>query len=231
MSRRIEPQRVTRPVVVALALGFAGSLCGAYGASAAGRGATKSPGVAARRDSRLRFNCDEALEDGTLIDARQTAVFAGLSRGLPWQGNHPDPNAEPSAVRLICGPDLDGDGDKEAIVVVRFPGERDVSDDVTSLSAATSNTFTWLASKHGATWRAIAPIAFDVSDEPDAQPDAAFVRRPRGAVGIEVTRRSFASSGCRIVTYEIFALVSGALQRREVGDRSAPCTPCGCDRG
>lgn len=231
MSFRVEALRISRAAVAvaALALAFAAVSGQAWGASG------KAPSVglhqAGHRDPRHHFSCDEALEDGTLVDARQGAVFASLTRGLIWGKDRPAPGGEPSGVRLICGPDLDGDGDKDAIVVIRFPAAKDVSDDVSSLAAATSNAFTWLASKHGATWRAVAPIAFDVSDEPDGQPEVAFVRRARGTTAIEVTRTSFASSGCRIVTYEIFALLSGALQRIEVGDRSAPCTPCGCDRG
>ena len=184
---------------------------------------------AAHRDPRLHFTCSDALDDGTLSDARQVATFAALARGLGWGKDRPAPEGEPSGVRVICGPDLDGAGDKEAIVVVRFPAAKDVSDDVSSIAVAASSTYTLLASKHAAVWRAVAPIALDVSDDPDGEPEAGFVRRARGAVAIEVEHRSFASSGCRIITYELFGLVSGALQRLEAGDRSVPCAPCGCD--
>jgi len=208
-------------MIAATAVGMGGTL--------SGRAVAVAPHHTAHRDPRLRFNCGNALDDGTLSDARQLASFAALARGLEWGKARPAPEGEPSGVRVICGPDLDGDGDKEAIVVVRFPADKDVSDEVSSIAVSASSTYTLLASKHAGAWRAVAPIALDVTDDAEGEPEAAFVRRARGAVAIEVEHRSFASSGCRIITYELFGLVSGALQRLEVGDRSVPCAPCGCD--
>ena len=227
---------MNRPAAIAaMVLGLGGMLGDrASGAANDGRDtAEKSHGAAlhhpAHRDPRLHFSCGDALDDGTLLDAHQVDVFAALARGLRWGLEGPPPEGHPTVVRLICGPDLDGDGDKEAIVVATFPSARDASDDVASIAAPTSATYTWLASKHATTWRAVAPIAFDVSDAPDGQPAPVFVRRARGVLAIEVEHKSFASAGCHLTTYEVFALVSGALQRLEVGDRSTTCAPCGCD--
>jgi len=233
--RRLRESLVTGRWAVIAAMAAVG-LAGWDGGPALGappsatRASGKSAGAAPHhREPRLHFNCGDALDDGTVRDARQRGAFAALARGLGWGDDRPAPEGEPSGVRLICGPDLDGDGDKEAIVVVSFPAAKDVSDDVSSLAAPASNTYTLLASKRAAAWRAVAPIAFDVSDDPEGEPETVFVRHGRGVVAIEVEHRSFASSGCRIITYELFALLSGALQRLEVGDRSVPCAPCGCD--
>jgi len=225
-----------RATITAFALGLVGVLGGHALDASTGRAqdAGRNPHVgtsphAPHRDARLHFSCGDALDDGTLTDARQSDVFAALARGLRWGAGAPSPEGRPSMVRMICGPDLDSDGDREAIIVASFPSAKDASDDLTSIAAPTSSMYTLLASKHATSWRAVAAIAFDVSDEPDGQPSAVFVRRPQGGLAVEVEHDSFASSGCRITTYEVFGLVSGALQRLEVGDRSTACAPCGCD--
>jgi hypothetical protein len=81
----------------------------------------------------LRVSCAEALADGTLVDPGQEASLIAIAAGLRWKGD--DPFGPPAdchrAVRLFCGPDLDRDGDIEAIVEVswRFTDDRESSQD------------------------------------------------------------------------------------------------------
>jgi len=183
-------------------------------------------GKGARRLTPLHFTCADALDDGTLLDGTQAASLAKLARTLTWPEIGPPPALPPRDVRLFCGPDVDGDGERDAIVRLAF----DNPDTNESAIGAEQLSYTWLASKHGGTWRALGRLAADVTGDRDVEQTVAFVRRTTGQYAIEIERSSFASeTGCRITGYEILAWRGGALATVEAGDRSPKCAPCGCD--
>ena len=194
----------------------------------------------------LRFSCAEALADGTLIDPRQAGALAALAAGLRWDAG--DQFGPPTdchrEVRLFCGPDLDHDGDSEAIVEVSWW----FTDSCASGSADGEFlpvTKTFLASRHGAVWRGVAALGVASNDEsagalaPGGLSGGApaapavrrlyFVRRPHGETAIRVEWANVASeTGCALGGYEIFALRAGVLRKVEASDNSRICAPCGC---
>ena len=177
----------------------------------------------------VRFECPEALDDGTLIDERQAGVLAALAVGAKWLvGDPPAADLRPRGVRLFCGPDLDGDGDRESLVELSYP-DAGSDDDATSSDGA-GTAYALLVSRHGQAWRAIAGLAVDLGGGPEAGRGATFVRRPGGRWGVEARRSSGGSAhDCRIAGYEIFELQAGGLRSVKAGDRSLTCLPCGCD--
>ena len=148
----------------------------------------------------------------------------------------PPANARARGVRLYCGPDLDGDGDREALAEITYltATERDGTSegdaDATPIDGAPAS-YWLLVSKHGLVWRAIAGLAVDLGGgAPDVGRSAMFVRRPGGKWGVEVERRGGPSqSGCHLAGYEIFELHAGVVRSVRSGDRSTACAPCGCD--
>jgi hypothetical protein len=196
----------------------------------AAKGASKAPRPVA-------FECADALDDGTLVDDRQADAIARLAGGTRWPVAEPPPAvARPRGVRLYCGPDLDGDGDREALAEVTYLTAADGDSpsggeaDVTPIDGAPAS-YWFLVSKHGLTWRAIAGLAVELGGAPeDVGRSAIFVRRPAGKWGVEVERRGGpAQAGCHLAGYEIFELHAGVLRSVKAGDRSTACVPCGCD--
>jgi len=179
-----------------------------------------------RRLTPLHFTCADALEDGTLIDASQAGELTKLTRTLTWPELGPPPPLPPRDVRLFCGPDVDGDGQRDAIVRLAF----DNPDTNESAIDAEQLSYTLLASKRSGAWHALGRLTADVTGDRDVEQSVAFVRRPTGQYAIEIERSSFASeTGCRITGYELVAWRAGALVTVEAGDRSPKCAPCGCD--
>jgi hypothetical protein len=184
----------------------------------------------------LRFSCPDALDDGTLTDSRQADVLVDLAAAFRQAVGARDAGDASSAdddrgtargrrdVHLICGPDLDGDGDRESVVRIVWWPAAGVADESPFAQVL-------LASKHQGLWRIVADLGVDT--DADQQPPGetvTFVRPAGGKLAIRVERSSFTSdTGCRIVGYEVFALQSGTLHRLAAGDNSPPCTPCGCD--
>jgi hypothetical protein len=195
----------------------------------------------------LRFACPEALADGTLVDPRQAGPLASLAAGLKWESG--DPFGPPTdchrQVRLVCGPDLDGDGDPEAIVEVSWWFSDDCAAAAREDGGGVPVMKTFLASRHRAVWRAVAPLSVASSDEVPRESVALsaagagavapaprrsyFVRRPRGETGVRVEWSSATSdTGCALGGYQVFALRAGALHQVEAGDSARLCAPCGC---
>jgi len=177
-------------------------------------------------------DCAEALADGTLVDPGQAGALVALAATLKWPDDGAGavaPADRPRAVRLFCGPDLDHDGDPESIVEVRWRSRDDEA--ATSEDGGAEVTRTFLASRHGTVWRAVAPLASSSDDDEAAPPSrrAYFVRRPRGETAIRVEWTSAASDkGCALGGFELFALRRGVLHRLGGGDSSRACIPCGC---
>jgi hypothetical protein len=209
--------------------------------------ATKpSPPPAPPAPKPLRFSCPEALADGTLVDPRQAGALAALAAGLKWDAG--DQFGPPTdchrEVRLICGPDLDHDGDPDAIVEVSW-WFTDSCAGAAQDGEFVPVTKTFLASRRGGLWRGVAALGVASSDEAAgalATGAAAgqsvappirrsyFVRRPRGETAIRVEWSNVASeTGCSLGGYEIFALRAGVLRKVEANDNSQICAPCGCN--
>lgn len=182
----------------------------------------------APRPKPVRFSCAEALSDGTLIDPHQEAALIAIAAGLRWKGD--DPFGPPAdchrTVRLFCGPDLDHDGDVDAIAEVSWRSTDDCASSENESGDFVPVAKTFVVSRHGAVWRGVAPLSITTDD--DATP-AFFVRRRGGDTAIRVEWKSAATdSGCAIGRYEVFALRAGALRQVESGDDSHTCVPCGC---
>ena len=178
--------------------------------------------------------CADALADGSIVDSRQAVEIGALAANLKWDGGYGVPGDCHRAVRLFCGPDLDRDGDPEAIVQVNWWSATD-GDACESLRDATDHAiviYTFLASKHLTVWRAVAPVGVAVdADGSAARPSAYFIRRSRGDLAVRTEWSSVSSdSGCRIGGYEVFALRAGALRKLEAGDSSFACIMCDCDQ-
>jgi len=201
-------------------------------AAAAGRGARGRPeGTKARVVSEATFECADALEDGTLVDERQGEVLARLAVKARWlEGEPPPSDARARSVRLYCGPDLDGDGDREAVADLTFVETGAQNDGMSLAGDGSATTYSLLISKHGAVWRAVAGLAVDAAGGPGTGRAAVFVRRPGGRWGVEARRSGGGSEhDCRIAGYEIFELHANGLRSVKAGDRSVTCLPCGCD--
>jgi hypothetical protein len=181
--------------------------------------------------SEATFDCADALEDGTLVDERQGEVLTRLAVKARWlEGEPPPADVRPRSVRLFCGPDLDGDGDREAVADLTFAG-LEAQDDGMSVAGDGSGTlYSLLVSKHGSAWRAVAGLAVDSTGGSGTERPAVFVRRPGGRWGVEARRSGGGSEhDCRIAGYEIFELHANGLRSVKAGDRSVTCLPCGCD--
>jgi hypothetical protein len=182
---------------------------------------------AARKPPPAHFSCADALDDGTVVDAAQAPNMTKLVRQLTWPEIGPAPELPPRDIRIFCGPDIDGDGDRDAIVRVSFDNPESSASEIDGALI----TYTVLASKHASAWRALGPLTADITGDHDVQQSVTFVRRPSGPWAVEVERSSFASeTGCRITGYEVFAWRAGVLATVEAGDRSPACAPCGCDQ-
>jgi len=176
----------------------------------------------------LRFSCADALADGTLIDSSQEAPLIAIAAALRWKGD--DPFGPPAdchrAVRLFCGPDLDRDGDVDAIVAVSWRFTDDCASSQNQSGDFVPVTKTFVVSRHGSTWRGVAPLAITTEDGPG---NSFYVRRRGGETAIRVEWRNAATdSGCATGRYEVFTLRAGTLRRVESGDDSPGCVPCGC---
>ena len=174
--------------------------------------------------------CPEALSDGALVDARVADQLVALAGAIKWEGVG-GPTACHREVRLHCGPDLDRDGDQEAIVEVssREPADGQRCDDATSSSeqapAVTRHFF--LVSRHASIWRTVARLVVTADEGEAGRSGASFVKLAGGRFGVRVD--SYAAHGaCEVGGYEVFALRAGALVSVARGDLSAPCVPCGC---
>ena len=194
----------------------------------AGRRGHPLIGKLPRKRAAVRFHCDEALDDGSLVDFSQADHLARLARALTWPEIGPPSAVPPRDVRIVCGPDVDGDGARDALARISF----DDPEATASELDAGLTVYTLLVSKQGGTdWHALAPLAAEITGDRDVEQSLAFVRVGPGKWGIELERSSFASeTGCRITAYELFAWREGQLRTIEAGDRSPICAPCGCDR-
>src|SRR3569623_1819658 len=152
-----------RPVAVAVAIALVGASAGAA-----------EHGKMPHRPVPLHFTCADALEDGTLIDGGQAAGLTKVARMLAWPDLGPPPPLPPRDVRLFCGPDIDGDGERDAIVRLAF----DNPDASQSTIDAEQLTYTWLASKLAGPWRALGPLTAEMTGERDLEQTVEFMRRP-----------------------------------------------------
>ena len=200
-------------------------------AAAAGKPPRAHPAGKGKEAASVTFECADALEDGTLVDERQGEALARLAVKARWLAGDPPPaDARPRAVRLFCGPDLDGNGDREALAELTFAGEGSEDEGMSVAGDGSGTTYSLLVSKHGPTWRAVAGVAVDPAGGPGAGRGAVFVRRPGGRWGVEARRSGGGSEhDCRIAGYEIFELQGNELRSVKAGDRSVTCLPCGCD--
>lgn len=182
----------------------------------------------------VRAACPEALSDGVLVDARVGDQLAALAAAIKWDGGSAGgPTQCHREVRLHCGPDLDRDGDQEAIVEIASRSLEDGQRCDEPLSsgepAPAMMRHLFLVSRHAASWRTVARLVAtgDEGGDEARRSGAYFVKQPGGKVGVRVD--SYVAHGaCEVGGYEVFSLRGGALVSVARGDLSAPCAPCGC---
>ena len=168
-----------------------------------------------------------------MTDPGQAEELARLANGLHWDGAFGLPSSCHREVRLVCGPDLDGDGDREAIVQVGWWHATD-GNSCSSLNSSDDYwpvTYTFLVARHQSAWRALAALGVGVFGESlDSSGPPEFVRLARGQIGLLVQWANVSSEGgCQIAGYEIYSVRDGVVKKLETRDTSPPCTPC-CER-
>ncbi len=235
-SRRVSSGYLVAVAVLSLVLGHSAAAQGHPSSEPAktnGRPASVTTGKRAAKPKAVRFSCPDAFDDGTLTDSRLADLLAAQANGLHWEGGYGLPDSCHREVRLVCGPDLDHDGDPEAIVQV---GWWQALDGHTCASLQSSAdywpvSYTFLVTKHESAWRAVAPLAVGLfGDQRDLRRATDFVRLAKRELGILVSWSNVASeSGCQIAGYEVFTFQAGTVRRVQTGDESPPCSSC-CDR-
>jgi hypothetical protein len=177
--------------------------------------------------SPLRVACSGSTSNVLVPDARQIKQLSATEASLPWDDGFGGPGDCHRALRVTCGPDLDGDGAPELIVrddwavllngVDRCSAIRDSNDfwPVARLFLVTS-TARGLA--------AVAPLARAVvGGQQYETADAWFVQRPRGRAGIYVTETTEAGdTGCQDGGFRIFELEKAKLHEVATGSEPDP---------
>jgi hypothetical protein len=177
----------------------------------------------------LQVACPGSATNLLAPDARQIKQLNAAEASLNWDDDYGGPGNCHRELRITCGPDLDGDGSPEFIVrddwVVLLNG-------VDRCSAIRDGNDYWPVTRiflvrsmaQGLT--VVAPLARAVvGDQQSETADAWFVQRPKGGVGIYVTKTAQASdTGCEHGGFRILKLENGKLH--EVASGSEPDPNC-----
>jgi hypothetical protein len=170
--------------------------------------------------------CAEAGADGKPIDPRIDEELSTAARQLKWDSYGP-PKPCHRRVQLACGPDVDGDGQPEAIVHITW---RTLLNGTTCRTIRDSNDYwdtgvTFLVSGRAGKWRAVGPLGIDIEgDQQDEHSSAWFVRRRDGELAIRASTTNVSSDTmCTIGSYTVWRLRNGKLVALETGDNSEPC--------
>jgi hypothetical protein len=160
---------------------------------------------------------------------RQLIIDAGR---LPWTQapNYGDIGLDSlgtrmKAVRVDCGPDLDGDGDPEAVVTLTRPYDGPPGD---GHADPESIDLIFLASRHGSKWRAVVPLGIDGSIpgiEGSTGTSVQFVTLVDGRPALAI-RRTGGGGGdcdCDSESTSVATLEHGQLQARGTFETGRPC--------
>jgi hypothetical protein len=177
----------------------------------------------------LSVACPGSATDVLVPDARQIKQLIAAEASLRWGDDYGAPGDCHRKLRVVCGPDLDGDGAPELIVrddwAVLING-------VDHCSAIRDDNDFWPITRIflvRSTARGLTAVALlaraIIGDQQNETAEAWFVQRPNRKVGVYVTETAEASdTGCEDGSFTIFELTNGKL--REVARGSEPDTGC-----
>jgi hypothetical protein len=161
-----------------------------------------------------------ADDRGVMRDKREERRLLVVAHRLSWD----DPTYGPAnlgplrtkmeTVRVSCGPDLDADGVREAIILVTARWEMERGD---AGVVPESRDFIFLASRRNAKWRALSPLAIsgdELGVEGSVRSSAWFVTLADGRKAVAVTRTVDSGGDCEIefVETRVATLAQGKLE-------------------
>jgi hypothetical protein len=162
--------------------------------------------------------CPVPWTSGEVRDPVLATKLAALARKVTWEDDYGPPTACGRKVDLTCGPDLDGDGLPEAIVLVSW---RLVLNERTCATIRDDNDYwnttkIFLASGNPQKQKAIAPLVHQSDEFPGTRIGAWFVRLRDGRVGVASSHASEASdTGCDSGATTMYAMERGKLRKVE----------------
>jgi hypothetical protein len=171
--------------------------------------------------------CPKVGPDGKPVRARLEEELSAVARSLKWDSDYGPPTSCHRRLELVCGPDIDGDGQPEAIVHITW---RTVLNGRTCRTIRDDNDYwdtgvTLLVSGRLGKWRAVAPLGVDIAgDQQVKESNAWFMRRRDGEIVVRSSWTNVASdTTCRFGQYTIWRLIEGKLVALETVDDSWPC--------
>lgn len=170
--------------------------------------------------------CPSPWRAGEVLDPVLANKLAALARALSWEDDYGSPSTCGRKVELTCGPDLDGDGLPEAIVLVTW---RLVLNERTCATIRDSNDYwnttkIFLISGNPQKQKAVAPLEHEGDEFPGTRIGAWFVHLRDGRTGVASSHISEASdSGCDSGATTTYAMERGKVRKIETKLDEPPC--------
>jgi len=186
------------------------------------------PGFDETRPTRAQPGCG-ADEHGVLRDKGVERQLVREAGRLSWAAvpNYGDIGFDSlptkmKAVRIECGPDIDGDGSPEAVVTLTHQASSNEGVEYPPIDLI------FLATRSGSKWRAIAPLGFGGSIlgiEGSYSTSIRFVTLAdgRGALAVEGGVGGGGDCDCDTEEISVAILQHGKLQTRGAFETSKPC--------
>lgn len=182
------------------------------------------------RERQIRFRdvvapCPGASATTWTLDASQQSQLQEAEGGLDWPPGYGNTGDCRRSVKVMCGPDLDGDGAPEFIIraewLLRLNGEEGCDPDRDTNYWRVTHLF--LATRKDGRWVGIGPLS-EASDEfPGTEIGAYFVRRSNGRLAVYVSNSGYSSDDERRSSgFEILDLQKGKLRKVAQGAESDP---------
>jgi len=170
--------------------------------------------------------CPAPWTEGEVHDAALAKKLAGLAGKVEWSEGYGAPSACERKVQLNCGPDLDGDGLPETIVVITWrvlinnSPCKAIGDD----SNYWNVTYWLLISGDPKKQKAVASLGSQSDEFPGTSAGASFVRLRDGRAGVESSYSTEASdTGCESGGTTVYAMERGKLRKVETRSEASPC--------
>jgi len=176
----------------------------------------------------ITATCPAPWTAGEVHDPVLANKLAVLTRKLTWEDGYGPPGACGRKVELTCGPDLDGDGLPEAIVMVTW---KLVLNERTCATIRDDNDYwnttrIFLVSGNPQKQKAVAPLEHKSDEFAGTRIGAWFVRMRDGRMGVASFHIAEASdSGCDSGATTTYAMERGKLREMETRIDEAPCAP------
>ena len=189
------------------------------------------PGWGEATRTRARADCGVDAHQAPRDKRDQRQLIAEANR-LSWAGvpNYADGVPDPpgprlKAVRVVCGPDIDGDGAPEAVVTLTRTSDLAPDDDPAS---RWSIDLTFLAARHGARWRGVVALGLNGAIpgiEGSVETEVSFVKLASGRPALAITRTTGGGGDCDCeheVT-SVATLQDGKLHQLGTFETARPC--------